>query len=382
MPHSPISALARPLALTSLLLLAGALTGCASSDSSRSARSGEYRPLVEPDERELTPYQRLGLRIEWKGLPVVSRRQRPFSLDVFGDRLVFQDTGNTVTVMDASTGRNIWASEVDNPTARFIGNAREGDTLYSASDNELFEIDIRTGNIVERHRLAVVANSGPIIVGNIAVFGGAAGQLLGHNLLSTYKQWGYQLDGVITARPVLVNGVVAAVSQRGEVVFVDPATGSSTGIGRVFSGLVNNPVAGDGLLFVASTDQSVYAFNPANGREVWRVRTPQPIVDQPAFVDGRLYVNIPGEGMTQFAAGSGARLWQNGSVAGRVLGKVNGRLLAWDGRRAVLLDEDRGETVASVDLPNVLNLVMSAPVDGDLYALMRDGWIEKHSPRR
>ncbi|MGP1310374.1 MAG: outer membrane protein assembly factor BamB family protein [Phycisphaerales bacterium] len=357
--------------------------GCKStSDGSASGAGGDYAPLVEADGRVLTPYERMGFRIEWKGYPVLSRGRQPMFVDVFGDRVVFQDTGNTVTVMDASTGRNIWASEIDNPTTRFIGNARKGDTLFSASDNELFELDIKTGNILERHNLAVVCNTGPVIMGDIAVFGGAAGQILGHNLASTYKQWGYQMNGVITSVPVEVSGLIGVVSQRGEVVFVDPERGSSTAIGSIYSGLVNNPVAGDGALFIASTDQSVYAFSPNRSEPMWRVRTAQPLVEQPTFIDGRLYVHVPGEGMTQFAAGSGAKLWQNPEVSGRVLGMVNGRLVSWDGSRLVLLDPDRGDIIDSVELGNVFDLVMSAPVDGDLYAVQRDGWIEKHSPRR
>ncbi len=378
------NALVIPGILTAATLFAAATVGCKSSGSADadSTRDGEYRPLVRESDIDLGPYERLGYRIQWKGLPVVSRRESPKFADVFGDRVVFQDTGNTMTVMDAGTGRNIWASEIDNPTARFIGNSRVGNTVYSASDNELFELDIKTGNLVQRHDLAIVCNTGPLIIDNIAIFGGSSGEVLGHNLHSTYKQWGYQLNGVITSRPVEVTGVVGTVSQRGEIVFLNPANGQSTGIGEIFSGLVNNPVEGDGLFFVASTDQSIYAFNPNNGREVWRVRTPQPIVDQPAFIDGKLYVNIPGQGMTQYAAGSGTMLWQAKGVGGRALGKVHGRILTWDGERAVLLDEDRGETVESVTLGNVFRMVMSAPVDGDLYAVMRDGWVEKHSPRR
>lgn len=383
--HSTRAPSPRLILLAGLLAGASSLAGCKSAGSEGAGGAGsegDYRPLVQADGRELGPYERLGFRIEWKGLPVLSRRQQPKFFDVFGDRLVFQDSGNTMTVMDAATGRNIWASEVDNPTARFIGNAREGDTLYSASDNELFELDIKTGNIVERHRLAVVSNTGPVLFGNIAVFGGASGQVLGHNLLSTYKQWGYQMDGVITSEPVAVGSVVGVVSQRGEVVFLDPATGASSARGQIYSGLVNNPVAGDGMLYIASTDQSVYAFNPTRPDPVWRVRTSQPLVDQPAFIEGKVYVNIPGEGMTQFAAGSGAKLWQNKDAGGRVVGKVGDRVIAWDGARAFVLDADRGDTVDVVSLSNVHDLVMSEPVDGDLYVVMRDGWVEKHSPRR
>lgn len=383
--------LRRPFAdrLRSVLLTTGACaglgasilaTGCASSPRDResdSVLSGAGVPA-----RELGPYERLGYRIEWKGLPVVSRRQTPMFVDVFGDRVVFQDTGNTMTVMDAATGRSIWAAEVDNPSSRFIGNARQGDRLFSSSDNELFVLDIRTGEILERHRLAVVANSGPTLAGNIACFGGSAGQLLGHNLASSFKLWGYQLDGAITARPVIVGDTVAAVSQRGEVVFVNPANGSSTGITRIFSGLANNPVAGDGTLFIAGTDQSVYAFSPEGGRQLWRVRTPYPIVDQPSFVNGRLYVHVPNEGITAYAAGSGAVLWRNAEARGTVLGVRGGRLIVWDGATAYVLDQDRGETIEKVPLSGVHTLLMTQPVDGDLYVVMRDGWVERHSPRR
>lgn len=372
--------LARAALLTACGVWATVSLGCASS--SRSSDSDSVLSGAEIPARELGPYERLGFRIEWKGLPVVSRRQTPKFLDVFGDRVVFQDSGNTMTVMDAATGRSIWAAEVDNPTSRFIGNARLGDRLLSSSDNELFVLDIRTGEILDRHRLAVVANSGPTVVGDIACFGGSAGQLLGHSLASTYKLWGYQLDGAITAKPVVVGDAVAAVSQRGEVVFVNPANGSSTGITRVFSGLANNPVAGDGTLFIAGTDQSVYAFDPQGGRQIWRVRTPYPIVDQPTFVNGRLYVHVPNEGLTAFAAGSGASLWKNPGVKGTVLGVRNGRLVVWDGSTAWLVDADRGETIDTIPLQGVHSLLMTAPVDGDLYVVMRDGWVERHSPRR
>ena len=317
-----------------------------------------------------------------EGSPGGVEASEPKFLDVFGDRVVFQDSGNTMTVMDAATGRSIWAAEIDDPSSRFIGNARQGDRLLSSSDNELFILDIRTGEMLERHRLAVVANSGPTVAGNIACFGGAAGQLLGHNLSSTYKLWGYQLDGSISAKPVIVGETVAAVSQRGEIVFVNPANGTSTGITRIFSGLANNPVAGDGTLFIAGTDQSVYAFDPQGGRQIWRVRTPYPIVDQPTFVNGRLYVHVPNEGLTAYAAGSGAVLWKNPGVKGTVLGLRGGRLVAWDGERAYVVDPDRGETVDTVALQGVHTLLMTNPVDGDLYVVMRDGWVERHSPRR
>lgn len=372
---------------STLLLSMGLALGCASDKaaSTDGASTSPARPVAADDkpapQTELEKYAALGYRLEWRGSGLVSRGGRSLFFTPSNDILLFQDTGNTLTCLDASTGRSRWATSPERKITRFVGNARRDDRVYAASQSELFVLDARTGEPLERHQLAIVVDSPPLLVGNMAVFGGAAGEVLGHNLLSTYKQWGYRLDGAIKAHPVVAAGAVGVVSQGGDVIILDPIDGSSYGRNRVYGPLQNNPVASDDLLFVASTDQSVYAFRLSDGTLAWRSRNERPITDQPAFFNGRLYVSIPMRGMVCFDASSGDEIWTARNVSGEILGIRDGRLIAWDGADAVALDPANGDEVVRVTLPGIWQLVIDGFDNGPIYAVTADGHISKFGPR-
>lgn len=345
-------------------------------------------PVKKTPETEYEKYHALGYTLAWRGFPLVSRRASAKFFDAFGDSLVFQDSANVLTVMDAGTGRNRWSAQVDESVARFTGNAVGNDRVYSSSDNELFVLDLKTGAVLERHKLAVVVDTPPVLVGNLAVFGSTTGEVLGHSLVSQYKLWAYRMSGPVTSAPVFVGrsgnfntDALAAVAQTGEVLVLDPKTGASISRSKVFSGLTNRAVASEDLLYLASTDQSVYAIEIRTGAQRWRHRTERPLVEQPALHGGRLFVTIPGKGLTCFDGSSGDVLWSNAEQAGSVIGVRAGRLIVWDGTRAASVDPERGDVVERVALEGVERLVSDPFEDGSLYAVTREGRVSKFSSR-
>ncbi|TVQ64146.1 MAG: hypothetical protein EA379_02495 [Phycisphaerales bacterium] len=369
------------LACASAAVLAGALLhGCAGTPP---GVGGEPPRRVDASTTEYDLYEALGYRLAWRGFPVVPARRAAKFVVADENVIVFQDNGDTVTLLDTATGMRRWATEVDSPLTRFVGNTIAGDRVYCASDNELFVLDIRTGELLERHNLAVVVTTRPLVMGSMAFFGSAPGELLGHNLISTYKQWGYRLRNSITARPVRTGPYVAAVSQAGDVLIVNPANGSSVGRASIFGGLSNDPVADDTTVYIASTDQSVYAIANERGSIRWRHRAEQPIVAQPTLHDGSLYVHIPGRGLVCFDATNGAIRWESVDARGEVIAKRAGRLLVWDADRRVVrtLDPERGDIVETVELRDVFTLVTDTFVDGVLYSVNPGGRISRWNPR-
>lgn len=326
-------------------------------------------------------YARLGYRIEWRGFPVMTRNARVAQFDVLGDAIIVQDSANTVTAMETGSGRNRWATQLATPLTRFVGNTRVDNTLLASSDSELFVIDMQTGAQLARQKLAVVVNTRPVVKGDVAVFGGAGGQALGHNLTTGFKQWGYMLRGAIDARPAAVGDLVGVVSQTGDVIIIDPATGSSTGRGRTFAGLANNPVGSPAALYVASLDQSVYAFAAYGAQRLWRHRAEQPITDQPTLAGDRLYVAIPGAGLLAFDAATGDVLWTAKGVRGTVVGERDKRLIVWDGARAILIDPQTGDVLDTIPLPRVSRVALDAFTDGNLFTTTADGVVSKFTPR-
>jgi len=372
-----------------LILSMGLATGCASDDSASAAETSTAAPApraTPADQRpapstELEKFSALGYRLEWRGVGLVARRGETLFFDAFNDLLLFQDTGNTLTCLDAATGRSLWATTPERKISRFVGNTRRGDRVYAASQSELFILDARTGEPLERHQLAVVVDTPPLIVGNMAIFGGLSGEVLGHNLISAYKQWGYRLDGSIGSDPVTVGDAVGVVSQGGDVIILDPVNGASFGRNRVYGLLQNNPVANDELLFVGSTDQSVYAFQRSDGSLRWRDRNERPITDQPAVFNNRLYVSIPTRGLVCFDGPTGDVVWTSRDVSGDVLGMRDGRLIVWNGEHAFAVDPANGDEVVRVQLPGLMKLTMDGFDNGPLYAVTADGRISKFGPR-
>ena len=380
------------LVLAGFLTLATAagLSACSSSSSNRAdepdatsskGASSIASSTIETVDRtpEHEAFAKIGYRFEWRGFPFYGSNLNVQFVDLFGDTIIVQDDAATITAMDPISGRNKWSTRLAGDLTRFVGSARFDKTLLCASDTSLYLVDIRTGTIKDKHRLAVVVNTPPVVDGNMAMFGSASGELLGHNLLSGYKQWGYLLNGSITAKPVSVGGGIGAVSQGGDVIIVDPRNGKSRGRALVFEGLTNNPVAGADTLYVASRDQSVYAYEAVSGRRIWRHRTSTPITDQPAVHNGRLYVALPGEGLTAFNGATGEIIWAVQGVKGEPIGIRDGRLFVWDGSTATIIDNNRGDVIESTVIPGLKALKMTSFVDGDLYAVTPAGSVAKYT---
>ncbi len=333
-------------------------------------------------EIDFEAYARLGYNYSWRGYPVIGRRAQVQHFDVFDDTVIVQDSLNTMTALEASSGRNRWSNTLGQPLTRFLGNVRVDDRILSSSDNELFILDVATGEVSERQNLALVVNTRPAVSQGIAVFGTPRGEALGHSLFTKHKAWGYLLSGSIRATPTLVGPLVGVVSEGGDVIIIDPRDGSSTMRGRIFSGLDNRPVGASDTMFVASRDQSIYAFGARSGL-LWRKRTEYPLTDQPAHHDGRLYQAIPNIGMVALDAGSGEEIWTAEGVRGEVIGMREDRLLVWNEQasRMTLLDPAMGDVLDVVELPGVSQVEMTRFRDGDLYTATPSGVIAKFTPR-
>jgi len=366
-----------------------AMPGCAAGDGA-SSRSSTGSSMMRQSRRasqasvQSDPMAELGYRLGWRGYAVLGRSGKVQFFDVFNDVISVHSTSNAVTMMEGSTGANRWIRQLGQRLARFVGSARVDDTLYIASDNELFLLDIRTGEIVDKHRLALVVNTPPLIMDDLAIFGTGAGEVLGHNLITKFKLWGYKLNGAITAPPVRIGDLFGVVSQNGDTIIIDPETGSSAMRGRIFGGLANAPVADDSAMFIASLDQSIYSFSPGSSSWDWRVRTEQPIVEQPTILDSVLYVDIPGAGLTAMDANNnGAELWVNPELPGTVVGVRDGDLIVWSRATATLfrVDAARGDVIAKILLPGVVHVRLSPTTDGALYTATADGVVSKFIPR-
>lgn len=379
--------------VASLAALAGVVAGC-EGGGGRSSAGGPARSAVSYGETSALPAVQkaesfdamttLGYRAEWVGYAVMPGGRRVRYADVFDDVIAVHNSGNLLSVLESSTGAVRWSLELGSPLERFVGTARSasGDIL-ACQQGEIMVLDAKTGVLKDRQRLAVIANTAPAVVGNMVIFGCPTGEVLAHNLISGYKQWGHMLSGTVTADPVRVGeNNVAVVSAGGDVVILDARRGTQIGRSKIFGGSDAAPGASDSAVFVASLDQSVWGFSETGGRELWRVRTERPLREPPVFHEGNVYVAVPEQGLVCLSASDGVRQWTAAGVGGSVIGVRGGRLLVWDGRIATTIDPQRGDVIARVELPGLQSLNPDAFVDGNLFAVGIRGEVGKFSPRR
>lgn len=370
-------------ALAAALWLAPA-AGCG-ADGPKGARADSASPPARDAETADTaddgPWHRgIDYRLEWRGFPVMGRGAAPdFARYLDGGLVAFKDSSNNLTILEDDTGRVRWGYRLGDPLELWLGVARVDDTLVAGGQTEVLLFDIRDGKLLDRQQLRGLANTPPVVIDGNAIFGGSDGKVLAHNLTVGFREWAYQLDGAITARPVRMNSeTVGVVSQGGEVIILGADEGDSMGRrDRIFAGLANDPVTDGRTLYVASLDQSVWAFALEDARLLWRVRTEDRISAQPAVHAGRVYVYVPREGLLALNAGTGDRVWSAPDVDGEVVGKRGEELLVWDGSSITTLSAESGEVRTEVAVPGVVSVFTSGFEGGALYSVDPSGRVSK-----
>lgn len=353
-----------------------ALAGCASGTNSQTAPPpGNTAAGQQPGTSaagipiDHNAWRELGLAWDWAGFPVISRGAYITDFALTEDRVFVQESASVVSALDATTGRLDWTVEVAGRLTRFVGMVPDGDRLLVPSESDLYEFGINSGNLVARQSLGQVVNTRPALVGPLAIFGTATGELLAHDRDLGLTRWRYALSGPIESEPIVVDGtIVAAVSSDGDVIALDAANANAVGRARIAGG-VNAPISTDTFhLFIPSLDQSVYSFTSFGGERVWRIRTEDRIEMPGLLLDGFFVFSTPARGVVGVEPFGGDVLWSIEDLGEAApIGMLDGELLTWNGTTASLIDTDRGEVVASVDLPGVRSLTIG---DNDsVYAI-------------
>lgn len=376
----------RQLWKVGLVCIAGgslAVAGCAGSGSGGGEQArAEVRAVNGSAEIGYEAWKRLGYRLEWKSQPILQGNSRVRFFDVFDGEVVVHDTGNIISVMEKTTGAVRWSDKLGESIVRYVGNVKLDESrILASSETEARILDARTGELLDRQRLAVLANTKPKVVGNIAVYGCTTGEVLGHNLVSGYKQWGHLLDQTIEA-DIAENGPnVAAVSGTGRVAVLEARRGGLIAATKMYDGAGASGAMTSGMVVYPSLDQSLWAFDTLTGKDLWRVRTQTPLSEKPVAHDRTVYVSLPDRGFSAVSMRSGEVEWSTPGVRGEVVAVRGERLIVWDGSGLTSLDIDDGAVVERVDLPGASKVEADGFIDGDLYIAWTRGPVLKLSPR-
>jgi outer membrane protein assembly factor BamB len=96
-------------------------------------------------------------------------------------------------------------------------------------------------------------------------------------------------SGNLDSSPTVVDGVVYAASDNGNVYAFNSTSGAKLWGFTTGKGTLSTPAVYDGIFYVGSSDDSIYALNATTGAKLWNYSTGGS-VGSPVVVNGILYV--------------------------------------------------------------------------------------------
>ncbi len=367
----------RPLLAILLVGSSAWLGGCTSS--SNTAHTNDS--IIEPQEWTIdhTDWAKMGFEWQWTGFPPLQPGALIDHATAYDDVLVFQGSGSTLSVLETNTGKVRWSRQVDRPSTRFQESVRQGDTLYTASDTDLWEINIRNGNTIDRDALGTLVNTSPLIVDGLAIFGTLAGELFAWQMENDFKLWSYKFDGPIHIPAISVSeNYIAAISEAGDIRTLETINAYSGMTAQIAGGTDTNLLTDGVGIYIASKDQSLYAFDIEDGFRFWRKRSSAPITVQHTLYQGVVYATTQDTGLTAIDSATGETLWETGTIGGWVLTVVDEKeLIIWSGYELLAIDKDRGDIIERMPLQDIAGIRTNSIDNGDLYVITLDGSVAK-----
>ncbi len=365
------------------LFLAGSaatfLGGCTSSSSTQRADDA----IITAPKWTInhTDWSQMGYQWQWTGSPPLQPGALIDHATAYDDILVFQGSGSTLSVLETNTGKVRWSRQVDRPSTRFQESVRLGETLYTASDTDLWEINIRNGNTLDRDALGTLVNTSPLIVDGLAIFGTLAGELFAWQLKNDFKLWSYKFNGPIHIPAISVSeDYIAAISEGGDLRTLETINAYSGMTAQIAGGTDTNLLTDGVGIYIASKDQSLYAFDIEDGFRFWRKRSSAPITVQHTLYQGVVYATTQDTGLTAIDSATGDTLWETGTIGGWVLTVVDEKeLIVWSGYELLAIDKDRGDVIERMPLTNIAGIRTNSIDNGDLYVITLEGTVAKFS---
>lgn len=372
---------------TRTLALAVALASLAGCSSTQSTTQDDAQPAPSSARAPWTinheGWADLGYMWEWTGYPPLARNAVIEHATAHDGLLTFIGSGSTVSVLEANSGKVRWSRQLDRPTTRFVEPVLRDGTLYTASDTELWEIDIKNGNTLDRDSLGTLVNTPPLLMGNLAIFGTLSGELFAYQMDNDFKLWSYKFDGPIHQPAIdLGEGIIGAISEKGEIRTLD-ATNAHTGMFTRIAGGSDATLLTDYFgIYVASLDQSLYAFDIKDGFRFWRVRSSAPVTVQHTLHEGMVYASTRDMGLIAIDAASGEIIWNNPEIGGWVATIVDdAELIVYSGFEMLAIDKDRGDIISRTPLTGISGVRTDSQVDGNIYVITLDGAVAKFGRR-
>ncbi len=204
------------------------------------------------------------------------------------DGRIFAATGyRQVVALDAGSGAQAWAKELDDP-ARGAPTVANGKVYVVTANQVLYALSAADGTELWSYRgipetAGLLSNASPAVAGNLVVVPYSSGEIVAFDAGSGKLKWldtvvrGSRTSAVaalndVAARPVVHDGIVYATGISGRMVAVKLANGER--IWETNVGSASTPVVAGEAIFVVDMSERVLALSRRNGELMWATQLP------------------------------------------------------------------------------------------------------------
>ena len=169
--------------------------------------------------------------------------------------------------------------------------AQENLVVFGSMDNQLYALDMRTGQVSWSVRTGGPVQSSPSIAHGHVFFGSDDGRLYAVRLSTGRVQWTWAGGLPVRTRPLVTGEFIVVGLELGEVVGLD-LSGKIIWRFKAKRGVTSSPLEHDGLVYFGSMDWQLYALDITRGWKAWEFRTGKAVISSPTYGDEKLFIAI------------------------------------------------------------------------------------------
>jgi len=354
-----------------LVLMLLTAVGCGDW-SRRQSRSGL---LIEPADAA-----RLGYVVNWSTPLNVPRRAELTSVTLLGDILfTVESPGNLVSAISVRNGDVLWRRVVGEATEQIYPPIRDEERVYFNNDTTLFTMGVFQGDLKATVALTSVVETGPVLQGRYAIFGGVDGTVFAHDLDAGYAKWSYQMTSGIVVPVVTSQQNIVVADSNGIYAILQANDGELLFRGKTF-GPVTAPMASTRSgIYIPSHDQALYAVNRITGRDDWVYRTATKLTLPPTMLGRSVFLPVPDAGLAALDVANGKERWTT-DLNAKAVHVDDGNVLLHYPSGLQWVDEKTGRVIEDAQTMPIQSVV--ALPENSLLVISPGGRIHRLNPKR
>ena len=343
------------------------------------------KPVAPPPTINEAALADAGMSLFWEArLPVAAGESlkeaflRDEALYVTTDR-------GTIFALHAETGLIRWSENLTQPAYRIYPPAhvqQDGDrgAVVIPTTTGVYIYDRYSGRPITRFMPEFPISSPPVAFDDMVFIGSRNGRFYSlivdsRRFADPVMRWEVSTGGPVSASPILFgdrNRNLLIASESGAVVSCFAQNKTLNWQYRVGGAVLGDPVVDASGVYVPSMDRSLYKLDANNGAFIWRVLFSSPLSTGPTVTSQTVYQTCSDCGVTALDAITGDQKWKVAEAASFVSHSASGDLLFASPGRLLLVDHEKGNPSAEVEVPGVA-FALSNPVSDAAFLLGGEG---------